>query len=185
MYLVFLIFFFPIKISSIGIKIVHYYNEYCMWMWLHKVLDLISAYIWDIGQPYIHLGLFQTFHNTYPIQRDPWRNPCFMGNPNNAIYLNQTFSFNINMYWLALAHVTPSRHFKSFSMLFIFTIPLHPTHFLLVVSYPTSPPLNTPPLSPTFKISLESLSCPPIGGISIIALPSVHALGGRQWRDVV
>ena len=32
-----------------------------MCMWLHRVVDLVSTYIWfNIGQPYIHRGLFQT-----------------------------------------------------------------------------------------------------------------------------
>ena len=129
--------FFPIKISSIGIKIVHYYNEYCMWMWLHQVLDMISTYIWDIGQRYIHLGLFQTFHNTSCAERPlkimhaSWASSHFVykstntfwihinhGIPNNAFCLNQTFSFNINMYWLALTH--GSNPTTSYAYLFVF-----------------------------------------------------------------
>ena len=50
-----------------------------MWISLHQVLDLLEAYIWfNIGQPFIHRGLFRTLLSLHskmqcPLQIEHWK----------------------------------------------------------------------------------------------------------------
>ena len=89
-----------------------------MWMWLHQVLDLMQGYIWfNIGQPYIHHGLFQTLLSLHSKMQYP-------------LHATQHFAYKLTK--LLPTKRSFSYHFRRISVFFFYLHWEHKCNYMLL-----------------------------------------------------